>query len=324
MPQQSSNIPDMSAILGRALTLGEERTVWHGFEERFAIDTEAARLKNEQQKLLHEGEKLKQSLLARAIESMTPGWERGGQRVDVGQFQGRDVAVGPGPIGGEITPATGPGVQYRQPGAEQQRMGQRLVEKELGLTEDPVVVFDRQMAKMEAQEEIRGKREDARDVAREKREEARETKRTAREETGQAARAALETQKEAGKYARDLEDKMHGSLDKAMNAYTTIRKEKERDPQFKLLPLIEQKSVLQALDEEYKDWIGAITRRYQGTAKRYGLKVEIPEDYKAIVDPSVMSQEQIARYKGLSKSEKRIFDKAYEDRFGKPHGLGKK
>lgn len=317
MAQPSSGIPDMSALLGRPLTLGEERTLWHGFEERFAIDTEAARLKGEQQKLLLEGEKLKQSLLARAIESMTPGWERGGERVDVGKFQGKDVAVGPGQPGREITPATGPGVQYRQPGPEQQRMGQQLVRKTMGLTpEDPVEVFDREIAKIEYREDLHAK--EAR-----KTEEFRvglETKKEAAgiEKLGVQEQARAKTA-EKGKIAqleRELKKGFEDTLTKVQMSYDTKVRGMQSDPVFQTKPLAEQKSVLAELQDAYEATLGIVARR----ASQHGLTIDTSELLNPR-DPSILNKEQIEWRKKASKQEGRAFDKAYEERFGKKHGV---
>ena len=318
-------IPDMAALMGRPLTIGEERTVWHAWEEHNAIETEGKRLVKEREKILLEGEQLKQTLIARAIESMTPGWERGGQRVDVGGFsQGgapmQQVAVGPGQPGREITPATGPGVQYRQPGAEQQRMGQQLVRKEMGLTpEDPMDVFDRQIQAIQEKEKLRGQ-------AARKTEEFRVGLETKKEAAGltklgeieKAKTLAAETQ-ETSRLHREVQLKFEDNLGTARKEYDKAVNTLKKDPMFRSLPAPDRNSQLAELQDQYESWIEDVARR----GKRYGIDLDTSEFIKP-KNPSVLNQEQIDWYKGADKKQKRAFDKAYEDRFGKKHGMGSK
>lgn len=315
MPVPQQAFAPIMSILGRPLTIGEEMRYQNAFEERMAIDTEIARVANERQKLQLEFEKNKQTAIAKAIELMMPRWERGGapgegQKVDVGMFQGREVAVGPGAPGREITPAAGPGVRYQEPTEQNRRQALSLLRPFVQVPDDPEAIFERQMEKVERQEELRFQREEARDIAVSQREEKRQEKITGRAEKREAAETLRAETAQRASEAKAIKLKFEDVLTGVHKEYTKQKNVVEAD-----LTKTEdyRKAALEDLKDSYVATIGIVAKR----AAKHGLDLDV-EEFGIERDPSVLSRKQLDRYKAGNKKQKRAFAKWYEETYGKP------
>jgi hypothetical protein len=317
MPVQQM-MPDMQQILGRPLYPGESKMMWDTFEERMNIESETKRLANEQAKLQIEFERSKNAAIAKAIDLLMPRWERGGepgqgQKVDVGQFQGQDVAVGPGAPGQEITPASG--ARYQEPTTRNQAQARSLMAPFMKVPEDPEAKFMKQMELMAAKEDERRATETMKLESKEKLATA--------AEAGKESRAAMREKEKEDKI--ELKENLRLKREATMqleremgNEYKEYNKRKisiERDP---MLRPEQRNAQLEMLQDLYEATIETVAKR----AKRHGIDIDASE-FKAARDPSILSQKHIEWYKNKkrSKAEKKAFDKAYQEKFGKPHGL---
>ncbi len=325
MPVQQSAVPDINtiqALLPRRLFPGEAERIMQAFEERMNVEAETRRLGNEQAKLQIEFERSKNNAIAKAIELMMPRWERGGtpgqgERVDVGQFQGQEVAVGPGAPGREITPASAPSTRYQEPTMRNQAQARGLMAPFMKVPEDPEAKFVKQMELMAAKEDERRATESMKLDTKEKL--------AAEAEAGKERRASLREKEKEGKLelqenlrlkreaTMQLEREMGGEYKEYNKRKITI----ERDP---ILKPEQRNAQLEMLQDLYEATIETVAKR----AKRHGIDIDVNE-FKAARDPSILSRKHIDWYKDKkrTKAEKRAFDTAYQEQFGKAHGLEK-